>query len=247
MPFLAALLVGSPGAALGDSGHRHPRDVRTEGDCDQIGAFVPVPVSRVREYVPEEFTPSGEQAGIAVVLVTGGQCDPWFMNGKKTPRFLFGLVSVLIDPPAEHQANGYDLWWQTNHRPFFSAYRRLGISTQFVKGLRYQTVRGPHGGVTSAFLDVPGGLSPFSMEAALVAHAPAPGVNDFPSTHWHRGHHGIVLGVHDNDGFWAGAATIVIRTEPGSALAEILGGDTVTIPGGYIEFHHAATTGIYED
>lgn len=244
---LGVVVAGSPGPALGDSNHRPPRDVLTEGDCEQIGAFIPVPVSRVREYVPNGFTPTGEQAGVAVVLVTGGRCDPWFIDGKEVPPLQFGLISVLIDPPAEHQANGYDLWWQTDHRRFYRGYTRLGISTEFVPDLRYETVRGPHGGVTSAFVDVPGEATWFSMEADLVAHAPSPGIDDIPSTHWHLGPHGLVLGVHDNDDSWAGGATIVIRTEPGSPLADILGGDTVTIAGGLLEFHHTATTGIVAD
>lgn len=237
---VAALLAGGGLPAAGQEGLR--RSFISEGDCDQIAGFVTVPISRVRSIVPEGFAIVGEDAGTAFILVSGGRCEPWSIDGRPTDPFTFGLVSVLAHPRGEApSAAGYDLWWLVDEPLSGRSLRRAGFFARQVP-VTYESTRTPLGTAIDATVTVPWPESPFSIEA-VIAEGPLPGV-DFPSQHWHESVRGRSRSDHVNTGGQLQPAILTITAATGSPLAELLGAEVTRIPGGYLEFHHEAVWGI---
>jgi hypothetical protein len=236
----AAIATGSSPAAAGP-----PRPLTTEGDCQQISAFVPVAADRARAYVPEGFKIPGEDAGLAFVLVTGGTCASWTVDGRARPDFRFGLISVLAHPSENPPGlDAYDLWWQTPERTTHARFRSLGVDFRFVRGIAFRTEPGPIGEPSAATLVVPWRVAPFSMTAEIgpAGHPPV----EFPSTHWYQGRLGRVHGAHANTDGVIVPAAVAIEVRAGTPLAELLGGTSFELPGGYLRFHHAAMTRVVE-
>lgn len=218
-----------------------PGPVRTAGDCQQIAAFVPVDAGRAREYVPDTFTIPGEWAGVAFVLVTGGACTDWTVEGRGRPDFRFGLVSILAHPRENPPGlDGYDLWWLTSERTTVARFRGLGMDYRLVRGIAFRMDPGPAAEPSRAALDVPWRVAPFSMTAEI-APAGNPPI-EFPSTHWYEGRHGRVHGAHANTQAVIVPAVVSIEARAGTPLADLLGGTAFELPGGYLRFHHAAVT-----
>jgi hypothetical protein len=224
---------------------RIDRRLVTDGDCSQIAAFVPVPVERVRRRIPPGFAIVGEDAGTALVLVTGGRCGPWRLDGRRVHAMEFGLVSVLAHPEGDPpSAAGYDLWWLFDARSTVEAWAGVGFFTRKVP-VSYRLERGPGGGVTSAVATARWARSPFRV-AGTVIDGPPPGLT-FPSQHWYDGPYGRVRSDHENTEAGVDPALVTITTAPDSALARILGAQTTRIAGGFLEFHHHAVTRVERD
>lgn len=241
---LAILAAAAVLAAALPAGGREglARSFVSEGDCEQVAAFVPVPASRARSVVPDGFAIVGEEAGTAFILVTGGVCDPWSIDGQATAPFTFGLVSVLAhprgDPPS---AAGFDLWWLVDEPLSGRRLRRAGFFARQVP-VTYQSTRTPLGTAIDATVTVPWRESPFSIDA-VIAEGPLPGV-DFLSQHWYESARGRSRSDHVNTGGQLQPAMITITAAAGSPLAELLGAEVTRIAGGYLEFHHLAVWGI---
>ncbi len=236
MLVVATLFIASPTQA-------RSRTLVTDGDCQQIAAFVAVPIENVRSLVPASFAIVGEETGDAQVLVTGGRCDSWSLDGQPVPPLEFGLVSVAAYPKGRDPGlEGYDLWWQADQHNTHLRWRALGIFSAFVPDLAFSVQRGPTGGVASASAWVPWRESPFSISGEVMDAPPRP--IEFPSAHWYEGRHGRVFGDHVNTKGGVLPALVTIRAEAGSPLARVLGSTTVNIVGGYLDFHHFGTTGL---
>jgi hypothetical protein len=218
-----------------------PRPLRSEGDCVQVAAFVPVDASRARAYVPDGFAIVGEEAGAAFVLVTGGRCDAWTIDGRRVAPLRFGLVSILAHPEEDPPGlDGYDLWWLVGDRPTWSGFRRVGVDARLVRGVRFEAEPGPLGEPSAASVDVPWPVSPFSVSAVVAPAGNPPAA--FASGHWFEGRFGRVHGVHDNTEAVVVPALVEIDVREGTPVAELLGAASVTIPGGILRFHHEAVT-----
>jgi hypothetical protein len=233
-----------------DAGADADKAYTSAGDCEQVGAFVPVPVQNVRHLVADDFAVFGEPGPLALVFVTGGRCRNWEVDGVPGADFVFGLVSVVSHPREQQvpSGDGYDVWWlSAGDTSFHARLSALGVFSRHVPGTAYEVVHAPTGAAGMARFEAPWDESPFSV-TAVFGEVPAPDFpENIPSTHWARGRHGRVLGTHVNTEAQVEPALVVVDTPAGSPLARILGTGTVAVPGGILRFHHEAVTRLVPD
>ena len=218
---LAGLIATLAGAA--PAAGQAPGGVSHAGACDQAAVLVEVETARLAPYVPDGF-PVTSVLGRSPLIVTGGRCEPNFVDGERTPANTWGLVVVLSSNPDDRfdtRLNGYDLWWLNSESRTTAAWHRLGIRSQAAPGMTY------HHGPGTATVDAMGAPRfPFRVEVDRV-DGPAPAF-EVDTLHWHIGPLGRVLVDPHHTDFDADGGVGRVVAPAGSPLAQVMGRQAAT-------------------
>jgi hypothetical protein len=201
----------------------------SSGAC--VEAWFPLLVDpvRLRPHVPERFAPS-VIGGQARINVFAEDCTI-SLDGGPEIHHLFSGIPVPINPPAgESGQHSYDLLWATDSKPHHRWMQRLGSGS-----LIEDSVFEYSGGSTAtAFAHIPGWFT-FTM----VGGDPPAVEAGFPLTtfHWQVGRFGAVRNAYDHTESRATPGNAVVRAEPGSPLADIIGTAPIQATGVFFRFN----------
>lgn len=196
-------------------------------DCTEFAGVGFIPGANARAAVPLDYTPAGD-ATTGVIVVRVASCsDVRIDGGAPTPTIVAQIGVNLIPPDGTGDINNYAVWYHTDNPHLKNAFKKLGVDAQMVPQLRYQVTLDP-GGATGQ-LHLESRHPTFAVDGPIVVPT-APAV-PFIANWWDLGKQdqqvkaNTVLPAIQ----FSGAST-VLTTPAGSALANLIGGTSLTFP-----------------
>jgi hypothetical protein len=228
VPALAALiLVILQPAALGET----DRSFETSGSCTIALLRPQTDPDNVRPYLPEGFHPDVNPAGKVELQIEFAECVPFRVDGRGGAPNIGSTVTVRVEKPHDPGVTwGYDLWQSTSRRDFHATASRLGYHTPLVPNSTFELTR--IGAVDQAEASIPWGYSPYAL--TMTAGDPPPVGIPHTGFHYHLGPHGLIEIEYPLENMAINGATATLSARPGSALAKILGADSITTWGALI-------------
>lgn len=196
-------------------------------DCSEFAGIGFVPRANAAPLVPAGYELAGT-AENAVIVARVASCNAVSVNGKKASPGTVGQIGIsLVGPDASADINNYALWFTTNHAQLHAKLTAAGVAAVMENDLEYSLV-------------VSGGTS--TLEASSgTAQTPAYAVNGnvivpttspttFVASWWRNGNHGAVRSRTVFPDIRFSGATTTLTTPAGSALANLIGGTSLTFP-----------------
>ncbi|HEX2030980.1 MAG TPA: hypothetical protein VHL78_06235 [Actinomycetota bacterium] len=223
------LASGSIAEAGAEPRRRLPEQQHISGSCLEGWFPIPVDAARVAPHVPAPFQPA-VTVGKARVAVFAEECVLSRDGGPPVHAVFSGVPVPITPPPGESGNHSYDVLWATSSRTHYRWMRQLG-SGSLIEGSVFEYADGP---AATAFADVPGWFT-FTM----VGGDPPELETGFPLTtyHWQLGRFGPVRNAADHTEMRALPGHAVIRPEPGSPLADMIGEGPVQAEGLFFRFN----------
>jgi len=200
--------------------------VTRASNCTEGVFFAERPVSALRAFVPEQFTPiDGSPETSPNVLVDGLiDCERTTVGADAFPGFALSMSGILIQSPDGSPGAHYYMLWTIGNRPdALAPFSSLGVFGGTVEGLRQSaSATGTLGHVA---VSVPWTYSPYSFTTDVAT--PFPAVSTI--TYWHLGPKGLVRFVASLDEHRTLIGAGSIDPAPGSPLDRVLGGTTTGV------------------
>lgn len=190
--------------------------------CVEPGVIVPVPVERVRPYLPAGFEPAsttGADTGLAEVTIAVADCEQTTVGRARRGRGAISDVGVLVKgPEGEGGTHYYELWQLGSVAAQRQRVKRAGVRGAHVRGLEASFDEG--------LVARSSGKAPWSAGSyAIDVTAGAPfGSDTLENSWWHEGTAGRIR----MDFSFSGLSLVLgegrVTTDRGSPLAAIIGG-----------------------
>lgn len=202
--------------------------------CSEFAGIGFVPRANAEPLVPAGYTLAGD-AQNAVIVVRVASCNSVAVDGKKPRSGIVAQIGIsLVGPDSTADINNYTLWYTTNNSLLHAKLTAAGVDAIKENDLSY-------------LLDVSGATG--SLDAASgTAQTPSYAVNGsvivptsspttFTASWWANGRRGVVRSrtVFPNIRF--SEASMTLTTPAGSALANLIGGTSLTFP--LLDSHNA--------
>lgn len=187
-------------------------------------------------FVPEPFEVRVDELGNAFLAVPAIKCDQIAIDGQDVGGALLSDVGIRIESPdGSPGSHFYQLWQPTTNEKLHARMRSLGMDTPLVPDATFDLDESLPG-VATATAHIPWERVPYLVQAQTPPPLPIPPGGN---TWWHRGPRGIIkvaYTFHDRE---LAFGTASVRTDEGSALAELLGARERTADeGALVRIHH---------
>lgn len=195
----------------------------TFDDCTVFAGLARVDMARARALVPAEYT-LFDDGGSARIVVRVASCAEITVDGKSSGPTIISHVGIgLVGPDATVTLNNYTLWYATDSARLHARLTRAGVSADMSNQLGLTFANGVLS-VSSASPHTPS----FTVEgtASLPAGPPAP----TSASWWDNGSRGAIRSRTVLPDIRFGTSSTVLTTPAGSALADLIGGTTLTFP-----------------
>lgn len=211
-------------------------DVDVTG-CSEFAGIGFVPRANAAPLVPAGYTLAGT-ADNAVIVVRVASCSQVAVDGKKPQPGTVAQIGIsLVGPDSTADINNYTLWYTTDNALLHAKLTAAGVEAILENDVSYT-------------LDVSGGTGSLDAESGT-AQTPAYDVNGsvivptsspttFTASWWANGQHGVVRSRTVFPDIRFGGATTTLTTPAGSALADLIGGTSLTFP--LLDSHNAFAT-----
>lgn len=227
---------------------------RTTGyarDCHEPLAFVKVPASAVRKRVPSSYTLYEELPGQATLFVRAAFCEGWNVGGKEIPTFI-GQVGALVESPdgdgcmthgmrdygfdqldgnALEICNYYSFFLATDNRRYVEWLRAGGLErfpVHYTRKFKFRLKPGPLPGEFAFDFSVGGAVPwPFRLRGTGLERE---GALPLSVAIWNNVGDKVVKFIAQPD-ILLGHAEGKISAAPGTRLAKVLGGTSMSFAG----------------
>jgi hypothetical protein len=194
--------------------------------CSELAAIGTVPAANARPLVPAGYVLAGDATN-AVIVVRAVGCSGVSIDGDKPKAARLAQIGVtLVGPDATADINNYLLWFVTDLGQLHGKLAAAGLDPDNDQGLAYSFTPGGSGAGTLAVETSPPHAPPFTAGGPAVVPTAAP--VGFTANWWHDGQHGTVSMRTVFPAIRFGGATTTLSTPPGSALAALIGGTSMT-------------------
>lgn len=195
----------------------------TFDDCTVFAGLARVDMARARALVPAEYT-LFDDGGSARIVVRVASCAEVTVDGKSSGPTIISHIGIgLVGPDATVTLNNYTLWYATDSARLHARLTRAGVNADMSNQLGLTFADGALS-VSSASPHTPS----FTVEgsASLPAGPPAP----TSASWWDNGSRGAIRSRTVLPDIRFGVSSTVLTTPAGSALADLIGGTTLTFP-----------------
>ncbi len=198
----------------------------TFAGCTEFAGIGFVPAANARPLVPAEYELVGDGAN-AVIVVRVADCEEISVAGRKPKAGTVSQVGIsvaAVDPTAD--INNYTLWVGTNLGQLHGKLRSMGVPSEMDADLAYTFVpTGPGQGALSIAASPPRGPHYSVTGTAQLPTTPAV---PFVATWWAETGQGAVRMRTELPQIRFGEASMTLTTTPGSCLAGLIGGASLT-------------------
>ena len=189
--------------------------------CAEFAGIGFVPRANAVPLVPAHYTLAGD-ANNAVIVVRVASCTSSVVDGKSLGTTLTSQIGLrVIGQDTTADINNYTLFFATNQARLHARFQGAGVDADKTNGISFSL----SGGVLDVASSSPHGPR-FDVDGTA-ATPTSPGVQ-FVASWWADGNHGVVRSrtVLPNISF--GGSSTTLTTPAGSALANLIGGTTLT-------------------
>jgi len=198
----------------------------TFSGCTEFAGIGFVPRENARALVPPAYELMGD-AENAVIVVRVADCERVSVAGKNPKPGTVSQVGISIVPIDESaDINNYTLWFGTNLGTLHAKLRSVGVASELDANLSYAFApTGPGQGSLTIAASPPQGPAYSVTGTAVVPTAPPA---QFIATWWAETRQGAVRMRTEFPEISFGGSSMTLFTAPGSSLAALIGGSTLT-------------------
>lgn len=195
--------------------------------CTEYVGIGFVPRENARPLVPAAFELAGDEDNAVIVVRVAG-CEEVSIDGRPAHRGTLAHIGIsLVGPDETADINNYQLWYSTTNGTLKATLGGLGVPAD-VDQIVYEFEPGGEGVGPLHIESTPPHAPPFTIEGTAIAPATDPVV--FTASWWSEGEGGTVrMRAVFPDIQFSGAST-TLTTPAGSALAQLIGGTSLTFP-----------------
>src|SRR5215813_294000 len=195
-------------------------------DCvESIGVGL-VPTENVRGLVPTSFLLAGEGQPVTPLVVRTARCAGIAVDGDKVrPGEIVQIGAVIVPPDGTGDINNYTIWYYTSDIDLALRLRFAGVNAQFVPTIDYDYVAS--GNSLNVRVPLPG--MPRLQLSGTVTPSSIP-AGSFTANWWQQTEDGKVKMTTVVPDIRIGAANLTLTTNLHSALAQLIGGETIGFP-----------------
>ena len=196
-------------------------------DCvENIGVGL-VPTANVRTYVPSSFILVGDGQPVTPLVVRTARCGSIAVEGQAAKADeIVQIGAVIVPPDGTGDINNYTIWYYTNNAKLAAHLRRAVVDVQHVQSIDYN-YNADVGNAFSVRVEKPG--SPRLSLSGVVMPSSAP-AGSFTANWWQATCDGTVKMSTVVPIINIGGADLTLTTNPQSALADLIGGETLGFP-----------------
>jgi hypothetical protein len=192
-------------------------------DCTVFAGLARVDMARARALVPAEYTLL-DDGGSARMVVRVASCAEVTVDGKSGGETIVSHIGIgLVGPDATVNLNNYTLWYATDNSRLHARLTAAGVNADNSNQLAIAFADGTLS-VSSSSSHTPS----FTVEgsATLPVNPPVP----TSASWWDNGSRGAIRSRTVLPEIQFGTASTVLTTPADSALADLIGGTTLTFP-----------------
>ena len=198
-------------------------DVEFSGCVESIGvglvstASVPV--------LPAGFQLVGQGQPMTPIVVRTSRCEEITVDGQRSKGGSIVQIGVVIVPPEPGAfIDTYGLWYYTSDAKLAHQLQKAGINAQHVPTLDYDYAASPSPSQPLSVTVRKPGDPTLSLTGTVT---PSPGPPDlFIANWWSQGTGGVVKMTTTVPSINTGGASLLLSTDPDSALGQLLGGSS---------------------
>jgi hypothetical protein len=206
-------------------------------DCTAFAGLARVDMARARALVPAEYTLL-DDGGSARMVVRIASCAEAIVDGKSRGETIVSHIGIgLVGPDATVNLNNYTLWYATDNPLLHARLRAAGVNSDKSNQLAMVFAGGTLS-VSSSSSHTPS----FTVQGSAVLPV-SPAVPTSASW-WDNGSRGAIRSRTVLPVIQFGTASTVLTTPAGSALADLIGGTTLTFP--VLDSYNVFPTGAME-
>ena len=207
----------------------HDFDVDFTGCAEFVGIGT-VPAANARPLVPAHYTLAGD-ASDAIIVVRIASCAGAAVDGHDAVATRVSQIGISVtgqDTTAD--INNYQLWYVTDQGLLNGRFTAEGVDVDVDQHITFAFTAnsGAGGGGTLAIGTSPPKAPPYQGSGPAAAPTAAPVT--FVASWWFDGKKGIVRSRTVFPAIRFGSATMTLTTPAGSALAQLIGGTSLTFP-----------------
>lgn len=197
-------------------------------DCTEFAGIGVIPATTARQLVPPQYAIAGDESN-AIIVVRAAHCGGISVGGTQPQPGTVSQVGITLAAGDETaDINNYTVWFGTTSGPLHAALRQRGVSSELDGMLSYSfNPNGGGSGTLSISATPPMGPSYAVSGAAIVPVSPA---TSFVATWWAETDQGSVSMRTEFPEIRFSSATTELSTDPGSAMAALIGGDSLGFP-----------------
>jgi hypothetical protein len=226
--WLAAFLVAFTAAVV--AAPREDQDASFSvqfSDCvESIGVGL-VPTANVRTYVPSSFILVGDGQPVTPLVVRTARCGGISVEGQEAkPGEIVQIGAVVVPPDGTGDINNYTIWYYTSNAKLAAHLRRAVVDVQHVQSIDYNYSANA-GNAFSVRVSKPGS-PPLSLSGTVMPSSVPAG--SFTANWWQATCDGMVKMSTVVPIINIGGADLTLTTKPQSALADLIGAETLGFP-----------------
>ncbi|HEY3497623.1 MAG TPA: hypothetical protein VGK73_23155 [Polyangiaceae bacterium] len=192
-------------------------------DCAEFAGIGVVPRQNALPLVPSHYTLAGD-AQNAVIVVRVASCTSSVIDGKAAGATLTSQIGIsVLGEDATADINNYTLFFATNQARLHARFQGAGVDADNTNGISFS--------LSSGVLDVNSSSAhtpTFAVDGSAATPSSPP--TQFIASWWADGNHGVVRSRTVLPSIRFGGSSTVLTTPAGSALANLIGGTTLTFP-----------------
>jgi hypothetical protein len=192
-------------------------------DCTVFAGLARVDMARARALVPAEYTLL-DDGGSARIVVRVASCGDVVVDGHDQGATIISHIGIgLVGPDTTVNLNNYTLWYATDSALLHARLTAAGVNADKSNALGLSFANGSLT-VTSSSSHTPS----FTVQgSAILPTNPAVPTS---ASWWDNGSKGAIRSRTVLPSIQFGTASTVLTTPAGSALANLIGGTTLTFP-----------------
>jgi hypothetical protein len=214
-----------PAGDLGEEAQavsNHDFDVEFDG-CTVFAGLARVDMARARALVPAEYTLL-DDGGNARMVVRVASCSDVTVDGKHGGETIVSHIGIgLVGPDATVNLNNYTLWYATDNARLHARLTAAGVNADKSNQLGLTFSAGTLS-VSSSSSHTPS----FTVQGSAIL--PVNPAVPTSASWWDNGSRGAIRSRTVLPAIQFGTASTVLTTPAGSALANLIGGTTLTFP-----------------
>jgi hypothetical protein len=199
--------------------------------CTEYAGLASVPLANVAGLVPAPYVPASYGPGLAGFILRTAHCEGASVNGGPSHEGTVLQIGVNIVPPNNTgNINNYTVYYLTTSHALAEGLRRVGIRAEedpfLILDAKTSATGQGHVFLFNGFEPAP----PLVIDSPTLSPTPATTPIDFIAEWWQAGAHEELdmYGTYPGILFGANSPNVSIHVPPGSPLAHVIGGTSLT-------------------
>jgi hypothetical protein len=206
-------------------------------ECTVFAGLARVDMARARALVPPEYT-LFDDGGFARMVVRVASCAEVTVDGKDGGETIVSHIGIgLVGPDTTVNLNNYTLWYATDNSLLHARLTAAGVNADNSNQLSLAFADGTLS-VSSSSSHTPS----FTVQGSAIL--PVNPAVPTSASWWDNGSRGAIRSRTVLPEIQFGTASTVLTTPAGSALADLIGGTTLTFP--VLDSYNVFPTGAME-